>query len=223
MTRAIASLLLLCLLLPASPAPGRSPEKPGKTVAAGVSERTLDPAGCAASMMNFLEKGVAARYPRFKNRIDMAGGTFENGRYTLNGSLYSDKGRPMQLFSEFIEAVEGTKLVRSVYPRHAKRGEENQNRLAFVLQIDADPAGIPWDPVRQQTIAVRQQTFAVKVPAGASPVAVKIELAEGGRKSVVLEDVREPGTTVEAKFKISGPAKLRVSFDGVPFRTFDLE
>lgn len=210
--------IVILLLLLAMPAAGRSPARPetkGKA-AAEVTERDLDPAGCAASMMNFLEKKVAARFPRFKNRVDMSGGKYESGRYTLTGALFADNGRPMQLLSEFVEAVEGTRLVRAVVPRHAKRGEENPNRLAFTLQIDADPGDIPWDPVREQT-------FAVKVPQGDSPVRVKVELADSGKRSTLLDEARAPGEMVQLRFRTTGPAKLRVSYDGVPFKTFDLE
>ncbi len=217
MNRALVILLLLLPLALAPPAEGRSPAKPGKTVAAEVSERDLDPVGVGASMANFVRHEIVARFKHFKNRVDVKSAVYKERRYTLKGELFSDRGRPMDLLSDLIEAIEGTKAVRSVLPRHARQCDDEGRRVEFELQIDADPAAIPWDPTRLQS-------FAVKVPADREgPVRVKVTLNDGGHRKTLCEETKAPGETVLLTFKTSGPAGLSIEFDGLPHRTFDLE
>ena len=217
---AIPLLLPLLLLLPlalAAPAEARSPARPGKTVPAGISERDLDPVGVGASMANFIRNEIVARFKHFKNRVDVKSAAFKDRRYTVKGELFSDGGRPMDLLSDFIEAIEGSKAVRSVMPRHARKCDDDGKRVEFELLIDADPEAIPWDPTRLQS-------FAVKVPADRpGPTRVKVTLKEGGQRRALFEETKNPGETALLTFKTSGPAGLAIEFDGLPYRTFDLE
>jgi hypothetical protein len=165
-------------------------------------------------MANFLRGEVVARFKHFKNRVDVKSATFKDRSFMVKGELFSDQGRPMDLLSDFVEAIEGTKMARSVFPRHAKKCDGDGKRIEFALQVDADPANIPWDPTRLQS-------FAVKVPADrAVPTKVKVTVNDGGRQKLLFDETKNPGETVLLTFKTSGPAGLSIEFDDL-HRTFD--
>lgn len=231
----------LIVSLAALPAAGRSPAKypnPDEepTVGAAITRSTAAPVEApddaktgddpaqppidgelSASLANFIEKQVIARYPIFRKRVDLGRVVCRNGLCMVEGSLFADNGRPMDLLGRFIEALDGTKCVSGVLPRNAKKVDDNPKRLAFILQLTTDAKRIPLD-------TGRDQTFAIVVPKSfEKPVLVKIQLADGSKRSVLMEETKNPGEMIKLAFRTKGKAKLRVEYDGQKYRDFDLD
>lgn len=177
----------------------------------------VDPDEAAISLGNLLRNQIVERFQNFRDKIKIGTVSWQDKMFRVDGSLTAENGLPMDLLAQFLEALEGTGLFQGVIPTRIVKVEvDDPTRIAFNLNITVDPGKIPVD-------LTRESGFRFVVPADRyAPTEVLIMLQDATGEQQLERRVCKPGEGVDLKFRCQGKARLSISLDSVPYKTFDL-